>query len=96
MPCEEENAKNGGLPMRNYGIRQVQSAARVLLICPECGHETSEFADALRGMGAFYCTGDGCDYLFDLADRRDSGKGFAEACKRFYAAFYAMRGQGSR
>jgi hypothetical protein len=83
--------------MRNYGIRQVQPAARVLLICPDCGHETSELADALRGMGAFYCTGDDCDYLFDLVGpRKTGGKAFTDACKRFYAAFYAMRGQSSR
>ncbi len=83
--------------MRNYGIPQVQSSARILLICPDCGHENSEFADVLRGTRIYACRGDGCHYSFDLAGpRREIGKGFAEACKRFYAAFYAIRGQGAR
>jgi hypothetical protein len=68
-----------------------------LLICPDCGHQASEFAEKLRGMSSFYCAGEGCDYLFDLAgSRKHAGKGFAEACKRFYAAFYAIRGQRAR
>jgi hypothetical protein len=78
-------------------IRQVRSAARILLICPECGQENSELADKLRNMSTYFCHGDGCEYSFDLAGaRRDVGKGFADACKRFYAAFYAPRGQGAR
>jgi hypothetical protein len=90
--------RDGAIAMRNYGIRQVQSTARILLICPDCGHENSEFADALQGMGTFYCNGDDCDYIFDLAPgrRTDLGKGFVEACKRFYAAFYTVRGQKAR
>jgi len=82
--------------MRNYGIPQIQSTtARILLICPDCGHENSEFADTLRGMSTFYCSGEDCDYIFDLAPgrRTDFGKAFLDACKRFYAAFYAVRGQ---
>jgi hypothetical protein len=73
-------------------IRQMQSAARILLICPDCGQENWEYADKLRGMRLFYCSGDDCDYIFSLAPgrRADTGKGFAEACKRFYAAFYAI------
>jgi hypothetical protein len=83
--------------MGDTGIRQIRSAARILLICPDCGHENSEFADTLRGSNSYSCRGDGCDYSFDLAGRpKKIGKGFAEACKRFYAAFYAMRGQGVR
>ncbi len=75
-------------------IRQIRTAARILLICPDCGQENSELADRLRAMGTFYCRGEGCDYIFDLAPgrRTDFGKAFAEACRRFYAAFYAMRG----
>jgi len=72
-------------------IRQIQSTARILLICPDCGQENSEYADTLRGTSTYYCGGDSCDYIFDLAGPRRSVKGFAEACKRFYAAFYAMR-----
>jgi hypothetical protein len=74
-------------------IRQIRSAARILLICPDCGHENSEFADTLRGIGTFYCDGEGCDYIFDLAPGRprDFGQGFSEACRRFYAALHAMR-----
>jgi hypothetical protein len=73
-------------------IRQIQSAARILLICPECGQENSEYADKLRTVATYFCGGDGCDYLFDLAPGRrgDFGKGFAKTCKRFYAAFHAM------
>lgn len=83
--------------MRNYGIPQVHSASRILLVCPDCGQENSVFADMLRGKSSFYCEGDGCDYIFDLAGAgRDSGKGFIDAFKRFYASFYAPRGQGAR
>jgi hypothetical protein len=41
--------------------------ARVLLICPHCGHETPEYVDELRGITSYSCRGDGCDYRFDLA-----------------------------
>jgi hypothetical protein len=80
--------------MRNYGIPQVQSTtARILLICPDCGCENAEFASTLRGMGTFYCSGEDCEFIFDLAPHRriDFGTGFVDACKRFYAAFYAVR-----
>lgn len=84
--------------MRNYGIRQIQTTARILLICPECGQENSEFAEALRRMSTFYCAGEDCDYIFDLAPgrRTDLGRGFIDACKRFYAAFYTVRGERAR
>ncbi|MFZ3358109.1 MAG: hypothetical protein WCA56_20580 [Xanthobacteraceae bacterium] len=80
--------------MRNYGIPQVQSTARIVLVCPDCGQENSEFAEALRGLTAYYCNGEDCDYIFDLvpARRDDFGGGFIEACKRFYTAFYPLRG----
>jgi hypothetical protein len=78
-------------------IRQMRSAVRVLLICPDCGHENSEFADPLRGTRAYACNGEDCGYIFELSDsRRTGGTGFAEACKQFYSAFYAMRGEGVR
>lgn len=81
--------------MRNYGIRQVQTSARILLICPECGQENSESADTLRRTSTFYCAGEDCDYIFDLMPgrRADFGKTFVDACKRFYAAFYTVRRQ---
>jgi hypothetical protein len=84
--------------MRNYGIRQVQTTARILLICPECGQENSEFAEALRRISTFYCSGEDCDYIFDLAPgrRSDVGRGFVDACRRFYAAFYTVRGERAR
>ena len=84
--------------MRNYGIRQIQSTARILLICPDCGEQNSEFADTLRGMSSYYCNGEGCDYIFDLAPGRRmvSGQGFVEACKRFYAAVATLGGQRAR
>ncbi|MGA2894888.1 MAG: hypothetical protein ABSE22_18640 [Xanthobacteraceae bacterium] len=78
-------------------IRHIRSAARIMLICPDCGQENSELADRLRGMTAYSCRGDGCDYSFVLVGgRQDIGHGFVEACKRFYAAFYTARGQGAR
>ena len=51
-------------------IRQLISVARsrVLLICPDCGQEHLEFADKLRGTRFYSCSGDGCDYRFDLVD----------------------------
>jgi hypothetical protein len=84
--------------MRNYGIPQIRSSARILLICPDCGHENAEFAETLRMRSTYYCNGDDCDYIFDIrgGGRGDFGKGFAEACRRFYAAFYALRGQRAR
>jgi hypothetical protein len=78
-------------------IRQIQSAARIVLICPDCGHENSEFADALRGTDSYPCAGEGCDYSFDFAGpRADFGKVFVQACKRFFGGFYAVRGHGAR
>jgi hypothetical protein len=78
-------------------LRQIQMTARILLICPDCGHENAEFADTLRGSSSYSCRGDGCDYSFDLAGpRKDFGRGFTEACKRFYAAFYTIRRSSSR
>jgi hypothetical protein len=76
----------------------MRSATRILLICPDCGQENSEFADTLRTTDSYSCRGDGCNYSFDLAaaPHNDFGMGIAEACKRFYAAFYTMRGQGLR
>jgi hypothetical protein len=87
--------------MSGKDIRQAQSAARILLICPDCGHEAPEFAHALRGMNAFYCTGDECDYIFDLGGPpSDFGRGIAQSWRKFWAAFYAMRrfapGAGAR
>lgn len=84
--------------MATSGFRHVQSTACILLICPDCGHENAEYADVLRGANVYYCRGEACDYFFDLApgQRADFGKGFIDACKRFYAAFYAVRGQSAR
>jgi len=84
--------------MNDSSIGQIQSTARILLICPDCGYENSEYADVLGGTSTYYCRGDACDYTFDLMPgrRKDFGKGFVDACKRFYAAFYTMRGQGVR
>ena len=71
-------------------IRQLVSAARsrVLLICPECGQEHLEFADKLRTSRFYACTGEGCDYRFDLVG--GPRPTFFQAClaamRRFYAA----------
>jgi hypothetical protein len=73
------------------------STARIVMICPDCGQENSEFAEAFRGMRFYPCSGDGCSYSFDLAGPgKRAGSGLAEACRKFYAAFYAVRGQGAR
>lgn len=69
-------------------IRQAQATARIVLICPDCGHENAEYAQMLRGKSTFYCAGDGCDYIFDLGRRQDFGASFADLWKRFYAALY--------
>jgi hypothetical protein len=49
-------------------------------------------------MRTYDCNGEGCNYIFELASRRrtDFGNDFIESCKRFFAAFYATRGQGVR
>ena len=88
---------DGATAMRNYGITQIQSTARIVMICPNCGEENSEFAEALHGMRFYACSGDDCGYSFDLSGRgKRAGYGLAEACRKFYAAFYAMRGRGAR
>ena len=85
------------IAMRNYGIRKMQSAARIVMICPDWGQENAGTAEELRGIRFYACSGDGCDYTFDLAGRgKRAANGFIEACKRFYAAFYAALGQGAR
>ena len=82
--------------MRNYGISQI-STARIVMICPDCGQENSEFAETLRGMRFYACTGEGCGYSFNLAGPgKRSANSLAEAFKKFYAAFYAVRGDGAR
>ena len=81
----------------NPTFRQIQATARILLICPDCGQGNAEFADRLRAMSMFHCNGDGCDYIFDLAvPRQGVASGLAEVWRRFYAALYPVRGQGSR
>jgi hypothetical protein len=75
----------------NPNFRQIHAAARILLICPDCGQENAEFADRLRATSTFYCDGDGCDYIFSLGGPRRTIGSLAEACRRFYASFYALR-----
>ena len=78
-------------------ILRIRAPARILLICPDCGHENSEVADRLRAMNGFSCRGDGCDYCFDFtASQGEAGFGFGQRLKRFYAAFYPLRGQDAR
>jgi transposase-like protein len=72
-------------------IRQLVSAARsrILLICPDCGQEHVEFADRLRGSRFYSCTGDNCDYRFDLVagPRTTYLQRIVAAWRRFYTAF---------
>ena len=39
---------------------------------------------------AHRCSGDDCDYIFDLGRRQDFGIGFGELCRRFYAALHLV------
>jgi hypothetical protein len=57
------------------------------MICPLCGHENLEAVPVLRA-GSYGCTGDGCDYRFDLTGRPGRGVagGFSAMWRRFYAA----------
>jgi hypothetical protein len=90
-------ANDGATAMRNYGITQIRSTARIVMICPDCGQENSELAETLRGLRFYACSGEGCDYSFDLAGAgKRAANSLSEACKKFYAAFYAMRGQSAR
>ena len=84
--------------MRNYGLSQIETATRIVLICPDCGHENSVFANTLRAANTYCCNAEDCDYIFEIARRGhdDFSNGFVEACKRFYAAFYPMRGARAR
>ena len=83
--------------MADLNFRKFQSAARIVLICPDCGQQNSEFADVLRGTRFYACRGDGCYYSFDLTPwRQDFGKSLAEAARKFYAAFDTVRGQAGR
>jgi hypothetical protein len=82
---------SGALAMRNFGLRQIETGARILLICPDCGQENAQFADRLRAASTVYCDGDGCDYIFSLGGPRRTIGSVAEACRRFYASFYAVR-----
>ncbi|HEX4411154.1 MAG TPA: hypothetical protein VH206_20480 [Xanthobacteraceae bacterium] len=78
--------------MRHFGIPQKESAACILLVCPDCGERNPESASRLRSMRTYYCTGDGCDYIFDLTPQHgDFGKSFVEACRKFYAVMSAAR-----
>ena len=71
-------------------IRQLVAVARsrVLLICPECGQEHTEFADRLRGSRLLACSGDGCGYQFDLMNnpRRTPWQAAAGVWRKLYAA----------
>lgn len=83
--------------MRNYGLNQIETAARIVLICPDCGQENAVFASALRATTTYCCNAEDCDYIFEIGRRHDDfSGGFVEACKRFYAAFYPLRGARAR
>jgi hypothetical protein len=65
-------------------ILRLRSAerGRILLICPDCGQETPEDVDKLRGMTFYACGGDGCDYRFAVAAVVDRGAAMAETAER--------------
>jgi hypothetical protein len=44
---------------------------RIVLICPDCGHETPEYVHRLRSMTFYQCRGDDCDYRFELTARAE-------------------------
>jgi len=43
--------------------------ARIVLICPRCGHEMSENIETLRGTTFYNCRGDDCAYSFAIVAR---------------------------
>jgi predicted RNA-binding Zn-ribbon protein involved in translation (DUF1610 family) len=69
--------------------RLIRSAKRIriVLICPDCGRETTEFVEKLRGLNAYACEGDGCGYRFDLTagPQRALVQEFAETCAKLDA-----------
>ncbi len=79
--------------MGTSDIRQIQSAARILLICPDCGAGKFRICRHAAGTRAPIIAAATAATTFSIwrGPRRDFGKSFADACKRFYAAFYAMR-----
>lgn len=74
--------------MGDSPIGQADATARILLICPDCGHENAEYAQMLQSKKVFYCSGDDCDYIFELGSRQDYGTSFTELCRRFYATLH--------
>jgi hypothetical protein len=72
-------------------VRQLVSTARsrILLICPDCGQEHTEFADKLRGARFYSCIGDDCDYRFDLiaGPRSNLFQRFVYLWRRLFTAF---------
>jgi transposase-like protein len=81
----------GGIVVADISnIRQLVSAARtrILLICPDCGQEHTEFADKLRGSRFYTCIGDDCGYRFDLVSgpRGTSFQRFVYAWRRLFTA----------
>jgi hypothetical protein len=81
----------GGIVVADISnIRQLVSAARtrILLICPDCGQEHADFADKLRGLRFYTCTGDDCGYRFDLVSgpRGTTFQRFVYAWRRLFAA----------
>lgn len=78
--------------MGNFS-RLIRSAkrVRVVLICPHCDNETTEFVDTLRGMNFYDCRADGCGYRFELkaGPDKESIREFTETYARLGAAFIA-------
>jgi hypothetical protein len=80
-----------------------RSKTRIVLVCPACGHENREYAEALLATSTFGCLGEACDFRFNIAGRAgfvastpadDAGR-LAEACRRFVAALApSRRGSG--
>jgi hypothetical protein len=72
-------------------VRQLVSVARtrILLICPDCGQEHTEFADKLRGARFYSCTGEACEYRFDLVagPHRNFFQRLIYAWRRLFSAF---------
>ncbi len=70
--------------------KEISSAgySRVVLICPDCGHENVAVVERLRAAGQYPCGGEGCGYRFDLGggSRRSLVQGFTETWRKFYAA----------
>ena len=65
---------------------------RVLLICPQCGEQSTECVNKLGALSFYACRGEGCDYRFELksAPRRNVVTDVGTPAAGLEAAFDAV------